>query len=124
MPPDLSLITKARADGSDYLASLLQGYEDPPADVRRVPRAAYYNLYFPGHWLAMPPPLAEGAVSYADGTEATLQQMAHDVTIFLTWAAEPTLEARKQTGLKVMLFLIVLTALLFATKRKVWSDQH
>jgi ubiquinol-cytochrome c reductase cytochrome c1 subunit len=123
LPPDLSLITKARAEGSDYLASLLQGYEDPPADAEG-PAGAYYNLYFPGHWLAMPPPLADGAVSYADGTEATLQQMAHDVTMFLTWAAEPNLETRKQTGLKVMLFLIVLTALLFATKRKVWSDQH
>ncbi len=124
LPPDLSLITKARADGSNYLASLLQGYEDPPADAPPGPDGTYYNLYFPGHWLAMPPPLAEGQVSYADGTEATVEQMSHDVTMFLTWAAEPTLEARKQSGLKVMLFLIVLTALLFATKRKVWAALH
>ena len=123
LPPDLSLITKARASGSDYLYSLLLGYDDPPADVTGPP-GTYYNLYFPGHWLAMPPPMAEGAVTYADGTEATLEQMSADVTTFLSWAAEPTLEARKQSGLKVMLFLIVLTALLFATKRKVWAPVH
>jgi ubiquinol-cytochrome c reductase cytochrome c1 subunit len=123
LPPDLSLITKARESGSDYLDSLLQGYEEPPADVTG-PEGTYYNLYFPGHFLAMPPPLSEGGVTYADGTEATVAQMAGDVTTFLTWAAEPTLEARKQSGLKVMLFLIVLTALLFATKRKVWAPIH
>jgi len=123
LPPELSLITKARASGSDYVYSILLGYEDPPADVTG-PSGTYYNLYFPGHWLAMPPPLAEGAVTYADGTEATVEQMAADVTTFLTWAAEPNLEERKQSGLKVMLFLIVLTALLFATKRKVWAPVH
>jgi ubiquinol-cytochrome c reductase cytochrome c1 subunit len=123
LPPDLSLITKARASGSDYLDSLLRGYEDPPADVTGRD-GTYYNLYFPGHFLAMPPPLAEGAVTYADGSEATVEQMASDVTTFLTWAGEPTLEARKQSGLKVMLFLIVLTALLFATKRRVWAPVH
>jgi ubiquinol-cytochrome c reductase cytochrome c1 subunit len=123
LPPDLSLITKARASGSDYVDSLLRGYQEPPADVTGPP-GTYYNLYFPGHWLAMPPPLAEGGVTYADGTEATVDQMAADVATFLTWAGEPTLEARKQSGLKVMLFLIVLTALLFATKRKVWAALH
>lgn len=123
LPPDLSLITKARADGTDYLYSLLVGYEEPP-DGAEGPEGAYYNLYFPGHWIGMPQPLSDGAVEYADGTEATLDQMAGDTATFLTWAAEPTLEARKQTGLKVMLFLIVLTALLYATKRKVWADLH
>ena len=120
LPPDLSLITKARADGSDYVYSLLLGYVEAPAG-EEGPEGMYYNLYFPGHWIAMPPPLAEGQVAYADGSEASLEQMSTDVTTFLTWAAEPTLEARKQTGLKVMLFLIVLTGLLYATKRKVWS---
>jgi ubiquinol-cytochrome c reductase cytochrome c1 subunit len=123
LPPDLSLITKARESGPDYVDSLLQGYQEPPADVSG-PSGTYYNLYFPGHFLAMPPPLTEGAVTFADGTEATVAQMAHDVTVFLTWAGEPTLEARKESGLKVMLFLIVLTALLFATKRKVWAPIH
>jgi len=123
LPPDLSLITKARADGSDYLYSLLVGYQDPPADVE-APEGMFYNLYFPGNWIAMPPPLAPDLVQYADGTSATVEQMAADVTVFLTWAAEPTLESRKQTGLKVMLFLIVLTGLLFASKRKIWAEVH
>jgi ubiquinol-cytochrome c reductase cytochrome c1 subunit len=123
LPPDLSLITKARAGGADYVYSLLVGYEDPPADAEG-PQGTYYNAYFPGHWLAMPPPLNEGLVSYADGTEATLPQMASDVATFLTWAGEPTLEQRKQSGLKVMLFLIVLTALCYATMRKIWATAH
>jgi len=123
LPPDLSLITKARADGTNYLYSLLLGYTEAPAG-EEGPEGMYYNLYFPGHWIAMPPPLSEGQVAYADGTEATLEQMSADVTTFLTWAAEPTLEARKQTGLKVMLFLIVLTGLIYATKRKVWAQLY
>jgi len=123
LPPELSLITKARADGSNYLYSLLVGYQDPPPDVEG-PEGMFYNLYFPGNWIAMPPPLSPDMVQYADGTSATVEQMAADVTVFLTWAAEPNLEARKQMGLKVMLFLIVLTGLLFATKRKIWAQAH
>jgi ubiquinol-cytochrome c reductase cytochrome c1 subunit len=123
LPLDLSLITKARADGTNYLYSLLLGYTEAPAG-EEGPEGMYYNLYFPGHWIAMPPPLSEGQVAYADGTEATLEQMSNDVATFLTWAAEPTLEARKQTGLKVMLFLFVLTGLLYATKRKVWAQLY
>jgi ubiquinol-cytochrome c reductase cytochrome c1 subunit len=123
LPPELSLITKARAGGSDYLFSLLVGYEEPPAEAEG-PEGTYYNAYFPGHWIAMPPPLSEGVVSYGDGTEATVPQMAADVTTFLTWAAEPTLEQRKQTGLKVTLFLIVFTGLCYATMRKVWAYAH
>jgi ubiquinol-cytochrome c reductase cytochrome c1 subunit len=120
LPPDLSLITKARADGSNYVYSLLLGYGEAPAG-EEGPEGMSYNRYFPGHWIAMPEPLFEDQVTYADGTAATLEQMSGDVTTFLTWAAEPTLEARKQTGLKVMLFLLVLTGLLYATKRKVWA---
>lgn len=120
-PPDLSLIVKARMDGKNYLYSLLVGYEDPPPDFE-VPANGYYNAYFPGHVIAMPPPLSPDQVTYADGTSATIEQMAADVTEFLTWTAEPKLEERKQTGLMVMLFLIVLTALSFAMKRKVWAD--
>jgi ubiquinol-cytochrome c reductase cytochrome c1 subunit len=123
LPPDLSLITKARTGDSDYLYSLLVGYEDAPPDAEG-PEGMYYNAYFPGHWIAMPPPLNEGVIEYADGTEATIPQMSNDVTVFLSWAAEPTLEQRKGTGLKVLLFLIVLTALFYATKRKVWADAH
>lgn len=123
LPPELSLITKARPEGSDYAYSLLVGYEEPPADVE--PREGlYYNVFFPGNWIAMPPPLQEGQVEYADGTEATVPQMAADVTEFLTWAGEPTLEQRKQTGLKAMLFLIVFTGLCYATMRKVWAYAH
>ncbi len=120
-PPDLSLIVEARANGADYLYHLLIGYTEPPADME-VPPGQYYNEYFPGHLISMPPPLVEGIVEYADGTEATTEQMAEDVTHFLTWAAEPQLVARKQMGIKVILFLLVLTGLLYAVKRKVWSD--
>ena len=123
LPPELSLITKARAEGTDYVYSLLVGYEEPPADVE--PREGlYYNAFFPGHWIAMPPPLFDDQVTYADGTQATIPQMAADVTTFLTWAGEPTLEQRKQSGLKAMLFLIVFTGLCYATMRKVWAYAH
>jgi ubiquinol-cytochrome c reductase cytochrome c1 subunit len=120
-PPDLSLMAKARAGGPDYIYSLLTGYEDPPEGVE-VPDTGSYNAYFPGHIIAMPPPLSDDQVTYADGTSATVSQMAQDVTEFLVFAAEPKLEDRKGMGLKVMLFLIVLTALTFALKRKIWAD--
>ncbi len=123
--------------GADYLHALLTGYhEQPPADFQKdyakhndgkpfeLPEGKYFNMYFPGHAISMAPPLAEGAVDYADGTKATVEQMATDVAVFLSWAAEPELEARKNMGIKVLIFLIVLTALLFALKRKIWSDLH
>jgi ubiquinol-cytochrome c reductase cytochrome c1 subunit len=84
----------------------------------------FYNLAFPGNQIAMPPLLFEGGIEYADGTPATVEQMAEDVVTFLAWAGEPTLEARKRLGVKVMLFLIVFTALLYAVKREVWKDVH
>jgi len=121
LPPDLSLIVKARADGANYLHALLTGYKPPPAGTK-VPEGMQYNLYFPGNQIAMPPPLNEGAVEYADKTKATVDQMARDVTTFLAWAAEPELEKRKRTGIKVVLFLIVLTGMLYAVKRKIWAD--
>jgi ubiquinol-cytochrome c reductase cytochrome c1 subunit len=123
LPPDLSLITKARADGTNYVYSLLQGYQDPPAGEQGL-EGSFYNLYFPNHWTAMPPPLSDDSVAYADGSSATIEQMSSDVSMFLTWTAEPTLEARKQTGLKVLLFLIILTGLFYATKRKIWASVH
>jgi ubiquinol-cytochrome c reductase cytochrome c1 subunit len=120
-PPDLSLIVKAREGSQDYVYSVLTGYEDPPPDFE-VPEGGYYNAYFPGHVIAMPPPVSDDQVAYADGTAATVDQMARDVTQFLTWVAEPKLEARKGAGLKVILFLVVLTGLTFALKRKIWAD--
>jgi ubiquinol-cytochrome c reductase cytochrome c1 subunit len=123
LPPDLSLIVKARAGGEDYLYSFLVGYEEPPAGVT-VPDGMYYNKYFPGHMVAMPPILQPDGVTYADGTAASIGQQARDVTQFLAWLAEPRLEDRKQTGIKALIFLIVLTGLLYAYKRRVWSDVH
>ncbi|MFC4272853.1 cytochrome c1 [Sneathiella chungangensis] len=122
-PPDLSLITKARAHGDDYLYSLLTGYTDVPADFT-LAEGMNYNAYFAGHQIAMPSPLSDDAVEYADGTPATVDQMAKDVTVFLAWAAEPKLEQRKSVGLKVILFLLILAAVFYAVKRKVWSDLH
>ncbi len=120
MPPDLSLIVKARKGGANYLHALLTGYKDPPAGVK-VPEGMAYNIYFPGNQIAMPSPLAEDAVEYADKTKATVDRMSRDVTTFLAWAAEPELEERKRLGIKVMLFLIVLTGMLYAIKRRIWA---
>jgi len=122
-PPDLSLMTKARGDGDNYVFSLLTGYQDPPAG-EELATGQYYNLYFPGHRIGMPPPLSADQVTYDDGTTATVEQMAKDVTQFLSWLAEPKMEERKQTGIKVMLFLVILTVLLYLYKRKVWADVH
>lgn len=121
-PPDLSLIIKARHDGANYVHSLLNGYnETPPADAPKVEGKAY-NPYFPGHWIGMPQPLtAEGQVTYADGTKATVDQMSQDVVVFLQWAAEPEMEARKRMGIKVILFLAVFTGLFIVAKKRVWS---
>ena len=121
-PPDQSLIVKARPGGADYIYSLLTGYEDAPVGVE-VGQGRYYNPYFPGGQLSMAPPLtSEGQVTYADGTKATVEQMAKDVTTFLSWAAEPEMEERKQMGVKVLFYLLILTALLYFAKRKVWAD--
>ncbi len=122
-PPDLTLMTKARVGGANYLHALLTGYKQPPKD-QKLAEGMSYNLYFAGNQIAMAPPLAEGAVEYADKTKATIDQMARDVTTFLAWAAEPELEWRKRMGVKVILFLLILTGMLYGVKRKVWSDLH
>ncbi|MEO3428467.1 cytochrome c1 [Pelagibius sp. CAU 1746] len=119
-PPDLSLMAKARMGGPTYLYALMTGYEEPPADFP----GDNYNLYFPGHQIAMAAPLFEDGVSYADGTPATVEQMAKDVSHFLMWTAEPKLEDRKGMGIKVLIFLVVFTGVLYAAKRKVWADVH
>ena len=123
LPPDLSLVVEARVGGPNYLYNLMAGYVEPPAGVS-VMEGMSYNAYFPGHQIAMPSPLSDEAVEYADGTKATVAQMARDVTTFLTWASEPNMEERKGMGIKVLLFLIVLTGMLIAVKKKIWVDVH
>jgi ubiquinol-cytochrome c reductase cytochrome c1 subunit len=123
LPPDLSLITKAREGEANYIYGILTGFKDPPAG-EKLPDNMYYNVYFPGHHIAMPPPLADDTVTYTDGTKATVAQESHDVVTFLAWAAEPTLEVRKRTGAKVMIFLLAMTGILYAAKRKIWAEVH
>jgi cytochrome c1 len=123
-PPDLSLITKARKHGADYLYAMLIEYRDEAPDGFELLDGMYYNEYFPGRQIAMPPPLFEDGVEYADGTKATVAQMAWDVTTFLAWAAEPEMEERKRLGIKVLIFVLVLTAMLYALKRQIWSRLH
>jgi cytochrome c1 len=122
-PADLSVVVKARHDGSNYIYSLLTGYTDPPAGVT-PPEGLYYNAYFPNHQISMPAPLVtDGQVTWAEGNPAaTVDQMAKDVVAFLTWAAEPKMEERKQMGVKVMIFLVLLSALLYLAYRRLWSD--
>ncbi|WP_018700608.1 cytochrome c1 [Amorphus coralli] len=139
-PPDLSLIAKARAAhagfptfvfdaltqyqeaGPDYLHALLTHYEEPPEDVTLAPGMYYNTAFLSGNQIAMPPPLSDGLVEYSDGAPETVDQYSRDVSAFLMWAAEPKLEARKQTGMRVMLFLLVFAGLLYFTKRKIWSN--
>jgi cytochrome c1 len=141
LPPDLSVIAKARAyergfpwfifeaftdyqeGGPDYIHALLNGYTDPPPGFT-VPPGGQYNKYFPGRAIGMPKPLSDGQVEYTDGTPATVDQYGRDVAAYQMWAAEPTLDARKRLGFQVMIFLIVLTALLYFTKRRVWHALH
>jgi len=121
LPPDLSLIVKARPGGADHVFGILTGFTDPPAGMK-IAQGMYYNKAFPGHQIAMPPPLSDGAVTYPDGTKATIDQMASDVANFLAWASE--LEERHFVGVKTVLFLIVLTVLLYGAKRKIWAAVH
>ena len=122
-PPDLSLITKARGGGPDYIHALLSGYEDAPEGVE-MRAGLYYNPYMPGGKIAMPIPLMDELVEYSDGTEATVEQMSLDVTHFLNWAAEPELEQRKRTGFMVLIYLTIFAGLMYFSMRKIWADQH
>ena len=138
MPPDLSVISKARTAGPSYISSLMQGYSAPPAGLI-VPAGQDYNRFMPGDlsaswtgdhdhvphggFIAMPPPLAPNKVTFDDGTPSTVRQQSHDVAAFLAWAAEPKQTERKQTGLAVMLYLLLLTVLVYVSYRRVWRNE-
>lgn len=122
-PVDLSLVAKARAAGPDYLYALLTGYKPAPAGFA-LGEGLHYNEAFPGQQIAMPQPLNPDQVTYADGKAASVEQMARDVSAFMMWAAEPKLEDRKRMGFKVMIFLVILTGLFFAAKKRIWRDVH
>ncbi|MEZ5900254.1 MAG: cytochrome c1 [Hyphomicrobiaceae bacterium] len=147
LPPDLSVIAKARGvhrdvswmihpflmlgdiltgyqeGGPDYIYALMTGYTDPPSDFA-ITEGKNYNLAFPGHQISMPPPLSEGAVTYQDGTKGTVENYSRDVSAFLAWAADPSLDERKRIGWQVMLYLLVTTVLLYFGKRRIWSKMH
>ena len=119
-PPDMSVLAKARKGGADYIYSLLLGYDDPPADIK-LDDGVYYNKYMYGNKIKMSAPLSDGLVEYNDGTQATEEQMAKDVTTFLMWSAEPHLETRHKTGFRVIVYLIILSILVYLTMKKIWS---
>jgi len=147
LPPDLSLITKARGvhnevafymapitwikdiangyqeGGADYVYALLMGYEKPPANVQ-MGEGMHYNKAFPGHQIAMVAPLSDGLVKYQDGTPATVEHYARDVTAFLHWAGDPKLEERKRIGRMVMIYLLVTAVLLYFAKKRIWAKAH
>lgn len=125
LPPDLSLLAKARVGGPDYIYAVLTGYEEAPAGFE-VGEGKYYNAFFPGHVIGMPDMVNDDTVAYAgeNAPPATEEQIAHDVATFLMWAAEPNLEARHTIGAKVMIFLTVFAVLMFFVKRRLWRDVH
>jgi len=119
-PPDMSVLAKARSGGVDYIYSVLLGYEDPPSGVT-LEDGVYYNKYMYGNNIKMSKPLSDGLIEYSDGTIASEEQMAKDVATFLMWAAEPHLEARHKMGFKAILYLIILTILVYFSMKKIWS---
>ena len=119
-PPDMSVLVKARGGGVDYVYSLLQGYEDPPADII-LDDGVHYNKFMYGNKIKMANPLSDGLVEYADGTNASVEQMSKDVTTFLMWSAEPHLEARHKMGFKAIVYLIILTILVYFSMKRIWS---
>ena len=119
-PPDMSVLAKARKGGADYIYSLLLGYDEPPADIK-LDDGVYYNKFMYGNKIKMSAPLSDGLVEYSDGTNATTEQMAKDITTFLMWSAEPHLETRHKTGFRVIVYLIILSVLVYLTMKKIWS---
>ncbi len=120
LPVDMSLIASARKGGADYIHALMMGYEAAPADMK-IAEGMHYNKYFAGHQIAMTAPLSEGQVTYADGTPTSVDQMASDVAAFLYWAANPHMEQRKRVGVMVMVYMLIFTALLYMTMKRIWS---
>lgn len=124
LPPDQSLIIKGRPHGADYAYALLTHFGlEPPKDVT-IAEGRHYNPIMAGGQIAMAPPLKDDQVTYADGTKATIAQMSHDVVTFLSWVSEPEMESRKQTGVSVLLYLLVMTGVLYTVKRRVWKNIH
>ena len=119
-PPDMTVLVKARGGGVDYIYSLLQGYEDPPTGLS-LDDGVYYNKFMYGNKIKMSNQLSDGLVEYSDGTNATVEQMAKDVTTFLMWTAEPHLETRHRMGFKAIIYLIILTILVYFSMKKIWS---
>lgn len=123
LPPDLSVIVNAREGHADYVYAILTGFRDAPPGFKMM-GGMNYNAYFPGHQIAMPQPLHDGQVTFADGSPNRIEDEAHDVVTFLYWAANPEAIERKQIGVRAVLFLIFMTGITYAVKRKVWSDVH
>jgi cytochrome c1 len=123
LPPDLSVMAKARPGGPDYIYALLTGYRPASAGFQLAP-GMQYNLAFPGHQVAMPPPLFDGAVQYTDGTKPTVDNYARDVAAYLMWAAEPKLEERHKLGARVVIYLTAFAVIMFLAKRSVWARLH
>jgi ubiquinol-cytochrome c reductase cytochrome c1 subunit len=119
-PPDMSVLVKARGGGVDYIYSLLQGYEEAPSGMT-LDDGVHYNKYMYGNKIKMSAPLSDGIIEYSDGTNASVEQMSKDVTTFLMWAAEPSLEARHQMGFKAIMYLIILTILVYFSMKRIWS---
>ena len=119
-PPDMSVLAKARSGGADYIYSLLVGYEEKPEGFQ-LDDGVYYNKYMAGNKIKMSEPILDGIVDYSDGTAATKEQIAKDVTAFLVWASEPHLESQHRMGFKTIIYLIILITLVYLSKQKVWS---
>ena len=119
-PPDMSVLVKARGGGVDYIYSLLQGYEEAPSGMT-LDDGVHYNKYMYGNKIKMSAPLSDGIIEYSDGTNPSVEQMSKDVTTFLMWAAEPSLEARHQMGFKAIVYLIILTTLVYFSMKRIWS---
>lgn len=130
LPPDMSLLAKAREGGAHYIYSIVTGYTPQPAELlkrfpdAKTPTGLYYNPHFANLNIAMPPPLvAEGQVTYADGTKPTVDQMGKDAAAFLMWAAEPKLEARHRAGVAILIFLLIATGLAYGAYQNIWRDK-